>query len=812
MAKIHKLTQGGQTIYPATTTDAVVHPTTRKNLTEELSNLESKTESLSKITGVSSAVIKFSKQYELKELPFTIFRGSVINLLGDVSTITCRTNKEDSDYQTVMNGTIADRDIRFVKNNNVISDMVIFTSEDGGIYNNLKKLIADVSGFIALDAVIDNFFDIVPQLISSQTLETGRVNYTDGSTTSGGFHYKISFNKGEYKKIKVRIYSPYIGGETNIGYAFKSSEGTYISGGTAKFLEGNAMYSMEIIDVPDNAEMFVNTAPSDKNIPEGIVFIKSGLIESVLSEIDAIKKDVAINLKSAENLTMGLFATQKIVGLKKAVELSFDTAYQMVELPFLINSGEKICLYGDVSTITCRTNKEDSDYQTVMNGTIADRDIKFIKNDSSKGNLIIYVKTESLLSKLPVHKIIDTAFIEIGGFLTIKETSRKVALFDIKNKFNVKIHIPKDGNKYSLTYAYSETDSLKNGSKLILPDESIIGESIERTLIVKNTNNYHYAIITFDESKTPTAHLEDLNSQIQYINKNTEKILAIEKSLANNKRADIVYKVRPAKILWIGNSFSDLSTNLLGRLFKKIGFDIVIGLSYQGGATLEFYDKAKESNTSKSLYLKYKDGEWLNTMQNAPSNTLIDKLNDENWDIIFFQQGSASSGLYSTYIPYFQSLQEWLPKRIQSLGYKVGWLMPWAWSDKRISEVGGNLDGGLNNEEMYANIASATNQLIDNFGDYINIFCPCGTAVQNQFNYYSQDDLYGSSGDGQHPLDKGYYASTCTLFHKIAEYLYNKNLNDIVWSEELGVDKDLFDKAKESAINAINNPFNKTDL
>ena len=180
MAKIHKLIKDGQTIYPATTTDAVVHPTSRKNLTEELSKLESKTESLSKITGVSSAVIKFSKQYELKELPFTIFRGSVINLLGDVSTITCRTNKEDSDYQTVKNGTIADRDIRFVKNNNVISDMVIFTSEDGGIYNNLKKLIADVSGFIALDAVIDNFFDIVPQLISSQTLETGR-NAEDGT-------------------------------------------------------------------------------------------------------------------------------------------------------------------------------------------------------------------------------------------------------------------------------------------------------------------------------------------------------------------------------------------------------------------------------------------------------------------------------------------------------------------------------------------------------------------------------------------------------------------------------------------------------
>lgn len=39
MAKIHKLTKEGQTIYPATTTDAVVHPTTRKNLTEELTEL-----------------------------------------------------------------------------------------------------------------------------------------------------------------------------------------------------------------------------------------------------------------------------------------------------------------------------------------------------------------------------------------------------------------------------------------------------------------------------------------------------------------------------------------------------------------------------------------------------------------------------------------------------------------------------------------------------------------------------------------------------------------------------------------------------
>ena len=58
MAKIHKLTKDGQTIYPATTTDAVVHPTTRKNLTESLSLLDNKNLLLSCVTSSSNLIIK----------------------------------------------------------------------------------------------------------------------------------------------------------------------------------------------------------------------------------------------------------------------------------------------------------------------------------------------------------------------------------------------------------------------------------------------------------------------------------------------------------------------------------------------------------------------------------------------------------------------------------------------------------------------------------------------------------------------------------------------------------------------------------
>lgn len=39
MVKMHKLTKGGQTIFPATIYDAVVNPNSRKNLTTELSEL-----------------------------------------------------------------------------------------------------------------------------------------------------------------------------------------------------------------------------------------------------------------------------------------------------------------------------------------------------------------------------------------------------------------------------------------------------------------------------------------------------------------------------------------------------------------------------------------------------------------------------------------------------------------------------------------------------------------------------------------------------------------------------------------------------
>lgn len=83
MVKMHKLTKGGQTIYPATITDAVVNPKTRKSLTTEISELTQKSENAiskndSSYIGLQNDVklmsTNFSKIKEL-QLPASYFKN-----------------------------------------------------------------------------------------------------------------------------------------------------------------------------------------------------------------------------------------------------------------------------------------------------------------------------------------------------------------------------------------------------------------------------------------------------------------------------------------------------------------------------------------------------------------------------------------------------------------------------------------------------------------------------------------------------------------------------------------------------------------
>lgn len=87
MTKIHKITKGGKTIYPATTTDAVVNPKSRKNLTEEISEMEVSQTNLA----LKTTVYKSIKSFTIKD--FT--RGTLDNSSGSIIE---KPNPEDNVY------------------------------------------------------------------------------------------------------------------------------------------------------------------------------------------------------------------------------------------------------------------------------------------------------------------------------------------------------------------------------------------------------------------------------------------------------------------------------------------------------------------------------------------------------------------------------------------------------------------------------------------------------------------------------------------------------------------------------------------
>lgn len=105
----------------------------------------------------------------------------------------------------------------------------------------------------------------------------------------------------------------------------------------------------------------------------------------------AVKDDNLIRIESIENDIYGKFESQTIV---------YSSSYQQKRVQ-LIKAGSHIIVEGDFRLITCRTNDDDTDYQTINGEGIADRDINYIKSSASKGQITVKViKNEGLPRKV----------------------------------------------------------------------------------------------------------------------------------------------------------------------------------------------------------------------------------------------------------------------------------------------------------------------------------------------------------------------------------------------------------------------------
>ena len=253
------------------------------------------------------------------------------------------------------------------------------------------------------------------------------------------------------------------------------------------------------------------------------------------------------------------------------------------------------------------------------------------------------------------------------------------------------------------------------------------------------------------------------------------------------------------KVLAIGNSFSVDAMEHLYAVAKAEGVEeVVLGNLYIGGCTIATHASNAQSNAAKYRYYKNTDGQWTQT----EGYTLLSGLQDEQWDLITLQQGSASSGQVETYSASLDKLIAYVQDNCPEA--KLGWHMTWAYQSDSTHNAFPNY--GNNQQAMYLGIINAVQvKIVTN--DAFDVVLPVGTAIQNARTSYLGDNL---TRDGYHLNDMGRLIASYTWYAT----LDGQKLNTLNLTKVTNM-LTLTDADKAVVVEAINaavaNPFAVTD-
>lgn len=205
--------------------------------------------------------------------------------------------------------------------------------------------------------------------------------------------------------------------------------------------------------------------------------------------------------------------------------------------------------------------------------------------------------------------------------------------------------------------------------------------------------------------------------------------------------------IRSIKILAIGNSFSVDAMQHLYTVMKAEGVEeIVLGNLYIGGCPLDKHNANAKSGEKAYKYYKNTTGEWQ-TYPNMVS--ILEGIQDEEWDVITMQQGSAKSGVPESYEPDLTELIAFVSENKTNPDAKLYWHMTWAYQSDSDHSAFPNY--GNNQNSMYLGIVNAMEQKVETIGAFEKIL-PVGTAIQNARTGFVGDTL---TRDGFHLSDFG---------------------------------------------------------
>lgn len=188
------------------------------------------------------------------------------------------------------------------------------------------------------------------------------------------------------------------------------------------------------------------------------------------------------------------------------------------------------------------------------------------------------------------------------------------------------------------------------------------------------------------------------------------------------------------RILVIGNSFSVDSTQYLYEVANAAGYDVVVGNLQKSSQTLANHWSYAQNDSAVYTYRKNSTGSWKTTT----GATMAQAVEDEDWDIIIFQQHSVYAGVSGSISNYLTLLADYVTGLCGNAEVKIGFEMTWA----HIEDCPDSECNRYNNDQMtmYNAICDATQAAVVNSGA-VDLIVTAGTAIQNVRSSYIGDTL-----------------------------------------------------------------------
>ncbi len=230
-----------------------------------------------------------------------------------------------------------------------------------------------------------------------------------------------------------------------------------------------------------------------------------------------------------------------------------------------------------------------------------------------------------------------------------------------------------------------------------------------------------------------------------------------ECSKCQDNKTEKIPATKSVKILALGNSFTDDSTEHLWNICKDGGAEtVIVGNLYVGNCTLDKHWTYISGNQAKYIFRKNVNG----TIVNTKEYKIIDALKEEDWDYIVLHQTSGSAGFANTFTK-LDNIINFLNQNKTNPNAKIVWHMPWAYQSDSTHAEFAKYDS--NQLKMYREIVSRVKEIIL-AKDTISAVIPSGTAIQNLRTSWvgdkvTRDGYHLNYGFGRYAAALAWYAT-----------------------------------------------------